>query len=245
MSTTMTTPHRAYDHLYDPVYTTPTTGLYNTSNPPVGAAAAQGNDVSGTGRHKYFRMPVVPHLSSLPPSLLLAKTAHSDPLDAVVSDDGSVTRSVAVQTKYRESESQTVPYTPEHGGDRDRPEPEVLLLQALSAEDLKTLQPTQLTMIELSRAKSRLANSLPPTTDEASLERRKRLMEVQEMKEFRARERGSSSSWWSSIRFRKSYTGPPSLFSSQTPLKLSFHLHTTFWHSFSPFRWTTNMIRLQ
>ncbi|GMI34912.1 hypothetical protein TeGR_g11538 [Tetraparma gracilis] len=189
MAYTRTVEQRAYDHLYDPLYTTPTTGLYRTSNPPVRAAAAPGNDVSGTGRHRYFKQPVVPHLHAVKPEVLLAATSGADPLQASVVVDDRPTKSAAVQTQYRESEAQTNPYTPQYVVPAGAPDPEVLLLDGLTNEDGLKLGNREVSMIEMSRQKRLLTLSLPPITDEASLELRKRLMEAQEVSEFEARER--------------------------------------------------------
>lgn len=107
MSYTRTVEQRAYDHLYDPVYTTPATGLYRAVNAPVKAAAQPGNDVSGTSRHKYFKQPIVPRLHAVAPEVLLAPTAQQDPLvPAMVDDDEPLSKAVAVQTKFRDSEAQ-------------------------------------------------------------------------------------------------------------------------------------------
>ena len=185
MSYTRTVEQRAYDHLYDPVYTTPATGLYRESNPAVKAAAQPGNDVSGTSRHKYFKQPIVPHLHAVAPEVLLAPTAKENPLMPSMENDEPLTKAVGVQTKYRDSEAQTAPYTPQFVVNEDAEEPEVMMLDNLTSLPVGL---KEVTMIERAREKRALNAALPPITDEASLDLRKRLMEQQELREFMIRE---------------------------------------------------------
>ncbi|GMH92778.1 hypothetical protein TrST_g5199 [Triparma strigata] len=187
MSYTRTIEQRAYDHLYDPVYTTPETGLYRQSNAPVKAAAEPGNDVSGTARHKYFKQPLVPHLHAVAPEVLLAPTAKQDPLAPPAMEDEPLTKAVGVQTKYRDSEAQTNPYTPQFVVREDQEEPEVMMLDGLGEGSLPA-GAKEVSMIERAREKRALEASLPPITDEASLNLRKRLMEQQELREYSLRE---------------------------------------------------------
>ena len=89
---------------------------------------------------------------------------------------------------YRESEAQTNPYTPAYKvvGDTD---PELLLLKDLTFENGQLpVSKNSVDMIECAREKQYVEINLPPFTDEASLIFRKRLMEEQEMREFKLRE---------------------------------------------------------
>ena len=89
---------------------------------------------------------------------------------------------------YRESEAQTNPYTPDFFV-APGAAPEVLLLKDLNLGDNQGgLGMKQVEMIENARRKRDVESNLPPFTDEAGLRLRKRLMEIQEMKEFRMRE---------------------------------------------------------
>jgi hypothetical protein len=65
MSFTRTVESRAYDHVYDPVYHTPYTGPVMRD----GANSNTGALVGGTGRHKFFTRPVVPHLDAVAPKV--------------------------------------------------------------------------------------------------------------------------------------------------------------------------------
>jgi hypothetical protein len=93
-----------------------------------------------------------------------------------------------VQTKYRESEAQTDPYSPEYvipPGES----PQILMLKGLSHERGLPAGEQEVLMIEHAQKKHKLEASLPPATDEASLGLRRKLLELQEMREFRLRQR--------------------------------------------------------
>ncbi len=93
-----------------------------------------------------------------------------------------------MQTKYRESEAQTDPYSPEYvipPGES----PQILMLKGLSHERGLPAGEQEVLMIEHAQKKHKLEASLPPATDEASLGLRRKLLELQEMREFRLRQR--------------------------------------------------------
>ena len=75
---------------------------------------------------------------------------------------------------YRESEAQTVPYTPDYvvGEGED---PEVLMLKDLTFENGLPLKSKDLEMIHYAKMKRDLESSLPPFTDEAGTNLRKGL----------------------------------------------------------------------
>ena len=143
--------------------------------------------VSGTQRYKYFKRPIMPRVSAIAPQILLAPTTAEDPLLPEETRVEASVKDVEVQTAYRESEAQTVPYTPNYivTGAAD---PEVLLLKNLTYENGLPLGKKEIEMIEYARAKRDMESNLPPFTDEASLLLRKKLMEKQEMREFKLRE---------------------------------------------------------
>lgn len=145
--------------------------------------------VSGSERFKYFKRPIMPRVSAIPPQILLAPVSATDnnPLIPVEKIDDSTVKDVGVQTMYRESEAQTVPYTPEFIVPSGQ-EPELLLLKNLTYDNGLPLGKTEIEMIEYARLKRDMESNLPPFTDEASLILRKKLMEQQEMKEFKLRE---------------------------------------------------------
>ena len=102
-----TVPNRAFDHLYDPVYTSGTT---RSSSNMVGSSHLS----QGTQRYKYFKKPLIPYLESNSPAVVLARQeeAMKNELEIKEKRPGEKTRTVGVQTKYRDSEAQTDPFTP-------------------------------------------------------------------------------------------------------------------------------------
>ena len=194
MSYTRTVPNRPYDHMYDSTFTTSTnTRSYRAAQRanPVNVA----KEVAGSGRYKYFRRPVVPHLQAVAPEIVLART-RAEPPDGHTGGGGrmdeveapSATRSVEVQTLYRESEAQTDPYSPEYILQAGAPKPEVLLLQHKKFGNGLPVGLREVQIIENARQKRAFEDSLPPMTDEASYEIRRRLMAKQEQLQFRRRE---------------------------------------------------------
>jgi hypothetical protein len=148
--------------------------------------------ISGTHRFKYFKRPIMPRVNAYPPQVLLAPTVaagvENNPLVPVPVEEDVATKEMGIQTMYRESEAQTLPYTPDHVVQEGKDDPEVLLLKNLTYNNGLPLGKKQIEMIEFARAKRDMEMNLPPFTDEASLNLRKKLMEQQEMREFRIRE---------------------------------------------------------
>jgi len=180
------TESRPYDSVYDATFTGPT-GALMAQDPRVATQMSQPATVAGTGRFKYFRRPIMPRMSSVPPQVLLAPTETVDPLAPVEEEEEAEVKEQGVQTMYRESEAQTNPYTPDFFV-AEGTQPEVLLLKDMKYGDGLPVGKKEVMMIEQARAKKELETSLPPFTDEAALKLRKKLMEAQEMKEFRMRE---------------------------------------------------------
>jgi hypothetical protein len=176
---------RPYDQYFDPVFTGPFT--YVQSDPRVAAAVSSSNMVAGRTRYKYFKRPLLPRMNAVPPNVLLAPTVSQDPLKPVELMQEPLVKDVEVQTAYRESEAQTLPYSPDHVV-ADGHDPEILLLKNLSVENGLPLGKKELEMLMHARAKKDLESNLPPYTDEASVKLRQRLMEQQDTKEFKLRE---------------------------------------------------------
>mmetsp|Transcript_32348 Transcript_32348/g.84988 ORF Transcript_32348/g.84988 Transcript_32348/m.84988 type:complete len:615 (-) Transcript_32348:140-1984(-) len=143
--------------------------------------------VSGTCRYKYFRRPIVPHIDAVSPDVLLAPTEEQDPTTAPVATAEPMTKEQSVQTQYRESEAQTNPYTPAYVVPAGERELEVEMLAGLSFENGLPVRQKEIDMIENARQKRALEAALPPVTDEASLNLRKKMMELQENREFNMR----------------------------------------------------------
>ncbi len=131
-------------------------------------------------------------IQAVPPEVMLAPAGPpgqtTDPLEPPQAVPTELTRTVAVQTKYRETEAQTDPYTPDYTIRPGEKEPEVLSLAALSFGRGLPVGAAEVEMIERARAKREFEQSLPPTTDEASFQIRRQMMEEQESREWKARE---------------------------------------------------------
>lgn len=201
MSYTRTVENRPYDHMYDTTFVSNTRSrAYRASvrANPVNLNA----EVAGSTRYKYFRRPVVPFMEAVPPEVVLAKgdgqsAGNNNPEEGDLLSSGSdpsslvsgTTRSVEVQTLYRESEAQTDPYSPEYilkPGLNSTPE--VLLLQHKKFGKGLPVGLREVQVIENARQKRAFEESLPPMTDEVSFEIRRRLMAKQEQLQFRRRE---------------------------------------------------------
>ncbi|KAJ3159940.1 Cilia- and flagella-associated protein 91 [Geranomyces michiganensis] len=158
-----------------------------------GGAAAP--DVTGASRYKYFRRPIIPYMPSLGTQIVYARR----PVLVTGESGGSgetevrepATRTVAMQTVYRESDTQTDPYSPEYtlqpSCEGSQP-PELLSLMTLTYAAGLPVTTTELELIERARAKRAWEATLPVVTDQASFEKRLRMMEEMELAEWRTRE---------------------------------------------------------
>ena len=180
---------RSYDAVYDPVYTT-----HASLNRSKGRALYRATPaaISGSQRSKFFRRPIVPFLHAVPPEVMLAPAGppgqKNDPLQPPQAVPTELTRTIGVQSQYRETEAQTDPYTPDYTIRPGEKEPEVLSLAALSYTRGLPAGAAEVEMIERARAKREFERSLPPTTDESSFQIRRQMMEEQETREWKARE---------------------------------------------------------
>jgi len=147
--------------------------------------------VTGTDRHKYFKRPLIP---------LMQDSAHQfyalEPTNQQYANEDEaqqqyieepLTRTVEVQTMYRESEAQTDPYTPNYQVNEGE-NPEILTLAHLTYGDGLPATFDELEAIELQREKKAFEHALPPTSDEASFQLRRKLMQEQELREWENRE---------------------------------------------------------
>jgi len=144
--------------------------------------------ISGTNRYKYFRRPIIPFMNAQPPEVLFAPTAQTD--SALVPPEAEpepATRTVECQSDYRESETQTLPYTPEYVV-KPGEDPELLTLTALKHGEGLPAGLNEVRMIERAREKRAFEASLPPMTDETSLFLRRKMMGEQEMRDWQVRE---------------------------------------------------------
>ncbi|KAI8509247.1 Cilia- and flagella-associated protein 91 [Branchiostoma belcheri] len=148
-------------------------------------------EVSGRNRYQYFRRPIIPFLQQVPPDVLLA-TNKVDPLAPPESQQAArpptpMTRTVAIQTDYRDSETQTEPYSPEYVV-RPGSAPELLTLATLTFGRGLPAGLAEVEMIERARAKRAWEATLPPLNDVSQLDKRRKMMDEQERKEWAIRE---------------------------------------------------------
>ncbi|KAK7106474.1 cilia- and flagella-associated protein 91-like isoform X2 [Littorina saxatilis] len=168
---------------------------YTTFNydPSVSVPPVQFEKTEATGRDRYrfFRRPIIPFLQQVPPEVLLA-TARQDPMAgpehmAVERPPIPPFKTIMTQTDYRDSETQTDPYTPEYVI-RPGSAPELLTLATLSYGRGLPAGLAEVEMIERARAKRAWEATLPPLSDTSQLEKRKRMMDEMERKEWSLRE---------------------------------------------------------
>lgn len=97
-------------------------------------------------------------------------------------------KTMGTQTMYRISETQTDPYSPDYIFKPTDSPPELLALASLSYGQGLPAGMAELEMIERARTKRVWEQSLPIVTDQASFERRLKMMEDMELQEWNDRE---------------------------------------------------------
>jgi hypothetical protein len=156
--------------------------------------------VSGASRYKYFRKPLVQNLYSFEPIL-------TDPLkeDKIIGKkpllDESLARTAAcTQTLYRESETQTDPYSPPYffhqrglsstvATSTDAKDPDILINNHLICSNGQLPGPKEGTCICRNNERGEKTKEVPSVFDEKILKLHKAFLEGQEQFEFKARER--------------------------------------------------------
>lgn len=170
------------------------------------AAAMEGDArvIRGAHRFKFHTRPVMPYMNAIPAEVLLspeaiaaaaeaeAQLANAN-ADAGAAAGGAVdteaqSKSVGVQTVYRESQTQTLPYTPDYITAPGQADPEVLSIAHLKWGAGLPAGLEEVQLIQKLREKRAFEASLPTGTDEASLQQRKRMLEQRELQEWATRE---------------------------------------------------------
>ncbi|KAK9969690.1 hypothetical protein ABG768_027842 [Culter alburnus] len=148
-------------------------------------------DVTGVDRWKFFKRPLIPFAQQIPPDVVFA-LSKSDLLTAPDGDDKRpptpFQRSVGVQTDYRESDTQTDPYTPDHVVRPGTASPELLTLATLTWGRGLPAGLAEVEMIMRARMKRAWEATLPPLDDLSQLDKRRKMMEEMERKEWAFRE---------------------------------------------------------
>eukprot|EP00736_Rhodelphis_marinus_P005056 Rmarinus@m.3830 len=157
-----------------------------------GARAITRADLCGPERSKYFKRPVVPYVQALSADYVLdERRGHiaGQPQVQVAAEAAPEPplKTVAIQTQYREQESQTDPFSPDYYVPAGK-NPELLTLVSLSWGLGLPAGLPEVEMIERARAKRAFEASLPPLNDPAAFQLRRQMMEEQELAEWRERE---------------------------------------------------------
>eukprot|EP00916_Digyalum_oweni_P011089 GHVL01018427.1.p1 GENE.GHVL01018427.1~~GHVL01018427.1.p1 ORF type:complete len:387 (-),score=60.94 GHVL01018427.1:769-1929(-) len=97
-------------------------------------------------------------------------------------------QSVEVQSMYRESETQTVPYAPDYVIKPGAPPPEVLSIANLNFSHGLAITSNEVEIIERARQRRLFQRMLPPQTDEFSFNQRQLFLQEQEFREWQARD---------------------------------------------------------
>jgi len=145
--------------------------------------------VSGSHRHLFTRRPIIPMLQSVPENIVMKmpESEHEEKKVEEEEEPYQKTRTVAVQSVYRESEAQTDPFSPDYIIAQGH-NPEVLTITNFTYGNGLPASMAEMELIEQAREKRAFDNALPPTSDEANFVLRRRLMEEQEIREWNKRE---------------------------------------------------------
>lgn len=147
-------------------------------------------------RYKFFKRPNIPFMQNVPDVVLAGTRAGEREgfLGQQTDSDGQIQRpptpkirSVYVQTMYRDSQAQTDPYSPEYVV-RPGSQPELLSLATLAYGRGLPAGLAEVEMIERARAKRAWEATLPPLHDMDQIEKRRKMMDEQERKEWALRE---------------------------------------------------------
>ncbi|KAJ3413697.1 Cilia- and flagella-associated protein 91 [Chytridiales sp. JEL 0842] len=144
--------------------------------------------VDGSDRYKFFRRPIIPYMPTLGGQVVYARKPAPVVATIVERPVTPPTKTVAVQTIYRESEAQTDPYSPEYVLPAGQQPPELLALATLTWGAGLPAGMAELEMIERARAKRAWEAMLPHVVDQETFEKRLKMMEEMELREWQDRE---------------------------------------------------------
>ncbi|ELR49282.1 AMY-1-associating protein expressed in testis 1 [Bos mutus] len=147
-------------------------------------------DVTGKNRYKYFERPFLPFYQQMPFNVVFAST-RADPYTFPPPPTKYLPipskYTVGTQTDYRDAEVQTDPYSPEYVVCQDSI-PELLTLATLTWGRGLPAGQAEVEMIERAREKRAWEDTLPPLSDTSQFEKRRRMMNAMERKEWAFRE---------------------------------------------------------
>ncbi|KAF7658881.1 hypothetical protein LDENG_00005610 [Lucifuga dentata] len=145
--------------------------------------------VTGADRWKYFKRPLIPFAQQIPQSVIFALSKDKFASAENTTDKEPTHVTVGVQTDYRESETQTDPYSPDYVLQPGTTPSELLTLAALISGRGLPAGLAEVEMIERARAKRAWVATLPPFDDLSQKNKRMRMMEEMEIEEWVFRER--------------------------------------------------------
>uniref|UniRef100_A0A452R1J7 Cilia- and flagella-associated protein 91 n=1 Tax=Ursus americanus TaxID=9643 RepID=A0A452R1J7_URSAM len=147
-------------------------------------------EITGRNRYKYFERPFLPFHQQIPFNVVFAATkteAYIFPPTSAKYPPVPSKYTVGTQTDYRDAEVQTDPYSPEYVVCQDSI-PELLTLAALTWGRGLPAGQAEVEMIERAREKRAWEATLPCLSDTSQFEKRRRMMNAMERKEWAFRE---------------------------------------------------------
>ncbi|XP_073165466.1 cilia- and flagella-associated protein 91 isoform X2 [Lepidochelys kempii] len=147
-------------------------------------------EINGRNRYKYFEQPFIPFHKPFPLNIAYA-VAKTEPYvyPSMTSDRSRspTSRTLGTQTDYRDGEAQTDPYSPEYVVPLGSI-PELLTLAILTWGRGLPAGQAEVEMIERAREKRAWEATLPPLSDLSQTEKRRKMMDDMERKEWAFRE---------------------------------------------------------
>ncbi|XP_032262520.1 cilia- and flagella-associated protein 91 [Phoca vitulina] len=148
-------------------------------------------EITGRNRYKYFERPFLPFHQQMPFNVVFAATKTEayifPPTSSAKYPSVPSKYTVGTQTDYRDAEVQTDPYSPEYVVCQDSI-PELLTLAALTWGRGLPAGQAEVEMIERAREKRAWEATLPCLSDTSQFEKRRRMMNAMERKEWAFRE---------------------------------------------------------
>ncbi|CAJ1079554.1 cilia- and flagella-associated protein 91 [Xyrichtys novacula] len=145
--------------------------------------------VTGADRWKFFKRPLIPYLQQAPSNIIFTlPTDDFEPICGRKAEQGPTHFTVGVQTDYRESETQTDPYSPDYVVQPGTTPSELLQMATLLWGRGLPAGQAEVEMIQRARARLAWEATLPPMDDLSQLDKRRRMMEEMDAKEWAFRE---------------------------------------------------------
>ncbi|XP_017374417.1 cilia- and flagella-associated protein 91 [Cebus imitator] len=147
-------------------------------------------EVTGKNRYKYFERPFLPFFQQMPFNVVYA-VSKAEPYTFLPTSTKHLSipskSTVGTQTDYRDADVQTDPYSPEYVVYQDSI-PELLTLATLTWGRGLPAGQAEVEMIERAREKRAWEATLPPLSDAFQYEKRRKMMNEMERKEWAFRE---------------------------------------------------------